>query len=284
LQVLPCVLVILIFGAWSVVRAAIPGSSAVRERSFRPPRQLVCLTVLLALLPYAAAVGTNSPFAEAMSHHAVLWLLAAVVGVRMVLGAANRPVANRAVSTMILVSLSVTAVVMVTALADDGRDRSLLAADESVPLLGGSLQFPPREAELARHLNAVAASEGITDDTPVVDLTGIAPGYAVQLGGVRLGRAFYMGVFPGGPEAAAYALSRATCEQRSRAWLLWAPNNKWDVSSKVDLDGRRIPVDFDVVTSFNPVQGPADWRPLQIQVLRPRGSNRACPGSDASRS
>jgi hypothetical protein len=270
LQILPFVLTLLVFGAWLL------GREAYRRRrddapERRVPREPLVLTAFLALMPYVASVGTNSPFTEAMPHYAVFWLMATLVGLRALGG----PEVVRVI--VIGLALGVTSVMLVTALLDGGSISSLLAAHVRVPVAGGALVLPADEARVATYLNEMASREGLTSDTPVVDLTGISPGYSFQLGGRPLGRESFMGVFPGAPDAAAYALSRAPCADRARAWVLWASDNPWGVDGKVDL-GRRIPHDYDVVGQFSPVQGPAGWRQLVVNVLRPRaGGSTSCP-------
>jgi hypothetical protein len=269
LQLLPFVLALLLFGAWLL------GQEAYQLRRDTAPRrqvvrELVVLAAFLALMPYVASVGSNSPFTEAMPHYAVFWLMATLVGLR-VLGS-TEPVRLVAIAF----ALAVTSVMLATALLDGGPTSSLLAAQVRVPVAGGALRLPPDEARVAAYLNEVASREGLSPDTPVVDLTGISPGYAFQLGGRPLGRESFMGVFPGAPDAAAFALSRVPCVDRERAWVLWASDNPWGVDGNVDL-GRRIPQDYDVVGQFSPVQGPAGWRPLVVNVLRPRaGGPSSC--------
>jgi hypothetical protein len=270
LQILPFVLVLVIVGAWAVGREAYRRRT-VDSSGCRTSRELACLTAFLALMPYAASVGTNSPFTEAMPHYAVFWLMATLVGLRTFGG--GEPVQVVAVG----VALAVTTVMLATALLDGGPSSSLLAADVRVPVAGGSLGLPEAEARVATTLNDIASREGLMAETPVVDLTGISPGYAFQLGGRPLGRESFMGTFPGAPEAADYALRQVPCAERSAAWVLWANDNPWSVASSVDL-GRRVPEDYDVVGRFGPVQGPAAWRPVDIEVLRPRaGAPTTCP-------
>jgi hypothetical protein len=277
LQVYPATLVILLVGAWSIARSRRVAESRLEVDGHRQ-KQLLALLVLLAVLPYVLAVGSNSPFAEAMPKASVFWLLAGVVGTRYWLrSSADADKAQRLTAVTAGMAICVTGLLTVAAVTDGGGDRSLLAADHPVRLQEGQLLLPREEAELAEHLNAVAASGGLAPTLPVVDLTGVSPGYALQLGGTRLGREFFMGIFPGAPDVAAYAVSKASCEARERAWVLWAPENPWDVSGKVDLNGRRIPEDYEALMAFSPVQGPQAWQSLRIQVLRPRPGQLSCP-------
>jgi hypothetical protein len=244
----------------------------------------VVLALFLACLPYVEAVGSNSPFTGAMSQAALFWMLATLVGLRV----ATAPRGSGSVDSgddefprnavvVLLIAFAVTGVSMATILTNGGPGSSLLTASEPVQVAGGTLRLPPAEAAIARELNAVARSAGLKPSTPVVDLTGISPGYAFQLGGRPLGRESFMGVFPGAPDAAAYALAQHTCQDRAEAWVLWAADNPSDVSAKVDLDGRQVPDDYQEVGRFAPVQGPAPWRLLTVQVLRPSSSGNGCP-------
>ena len=273
-QLLPFVLVVLVFGFWVVGREAL-SKKAIHTVDKVVDRPLVGLVVLLALMPYAAAVGTNSPFTEAMPHAAVFWLIAALVGLRVV----GSPALEGQVDITAAISLGVTGVMLVAAVLNGGTRESLLAATIPVPVAGGTLLLPPEEASAATALNNTADREELTPATPVIDLTGIAPGYAFQLGGRPVGRESFMGVFPGAPEAAAYAISKASCEDQRDAWLLWSPDNPWGVSRDVRIPGRRIPEDYQVLGEFVPVQGPAPWRKVRVQVLRPSPgvAEKFCP-------
>jgi hypothetical protein len=213
-----------------------------------------------------------------MSKGAIFWVMAAIVtvGYTLRLELDSGP-ALRLTTVAACFAVSVTGFVLFGAITDGGTAKSLITAHESVEVQNGHLLLPSDEAALARNLNNVALSAELDQGTPVVDLTGVSAGYALQLGGSRLGREFYMGIFPGAKDAAAYAVAAASCESREKAWVLWAPDNRWDVSGKVDLNGRRLPDDYESLMTFSPVQGPAAWHTLRIQVLRPRPEPSRCP-------
>ena len=280
-QIAPLGLLVLLFGLWAVGRGAISNRRVDRGAPASPDRRtLGVLALFLACLPYAEAVGSNSPFTGAMSQAALFWMLATLVGLRM----AAAPRENAKVKpgedqfqwnavVVLLVALAVTSVSMATVLTNGGSGASLIAASEPVRVAGGTLWLPAAEAAVARELNSVAQSAGLRRSTPVVDLTGISPGYAFQLGGRPLGRESFMGVFPGAPDAAAYALAQHTCQDRAEMWVLWAADNPSDVSTKVDLGGRLLPGSYEEVGRFAPVQGPDPWRLLTVRVLRPTSGN-----------
>ena len=282
-QIAPLALVLPIFGLWAVGRLiATNGADKEVPRAAADRRTVIALALFLACLPYVEAVGSNSPFTGAMSQAALFWMLATLVGLRVV--TASRPGSHLdrvedqlpRITVVLAVAFAVTGLSMATVLTNGGPGRSLLSASEAVHVAGGTLRLPPDEAVIAQDLGRVGHSAGLTPDTPVVDLTGISAGYAFQLGGRPLGRESFMGVFPGAPDAAAYALAQNSCQDLANAWVLWAPENPFDVSAKVLLGGRRIPGDYEPVGSFTPVQGPASWRVLTVQVLRPSVSATGC--------
>lgn len=292
-QIAPLALVLPLFGVWAVARLIVtnradnqgpdnqvPDNQVARAAADR--RTVIALALFLACLPYVEAVGSNSPFTGAMSQAALFWVLATVVGVGVVTASHPRSDLDGVedelprITVVLAVAFAVTGLSMATVLTNGGPGRSLLSASEAVHVAGGTLRLPPEEAVVAQDLGRVGHSAGLTPDTPVVDLTGISAGYAFQLGGRPLGRESFMGVFPGAPDAAAYALAQNSCRDLANAWVLWAPGNPFDVSAKVLLGGRRIPGDYEPVGSFTPVQGPASWQVLTVQVLRPTVSATGC--------
>ena len=283
-QIAPLALVLPLFGLWAVGRLIVTnGADSQVARAAADRRTVIALALFLACLPYVEAVGSNSPFTGAMSQAALFWMLATLVGLRVVTVCRPHSHLDRAddqfprIAVVVLVlAFAVTGLSMATVLTNGGPGRSLLAASEAVRVAGGTLRLPPDEAVVAQDLGRVGHSAGLSPDTPLVDLTGISAGYAFQLGGRPLGRESFMGVFPGAPDAAAYALAQNSCQDLANAWVLWAPDNPFDVSTKMRLGGRRIPGDYEPVGSFTPVQGPASWRLLTVQVLRPSVSATGC--------
>jgi hypothetical protein len=166
-------------------------------------------------------------------------------------------------------SISVLAIVALSSLADGAENESLLAARESVSVRGAELRLPTADAQVMRQLDGVRTVFGIKPSTPVVDLTGISPGYALQLGGRPLGRASLIGVFPGGQEAARYSLSLESCRDRAAAWLLISDDNPADVTSSFVVGDLDLESDYEVVANISPTQGPSEWKAVDISVLRP---------------
>jgi hypothetical protein len=230
--------------------------------SERDVRGVVLALVFLAF-PYVYALGSNTPFSLAMANASVFW----VIGSGLLLTGLDRVVV---LDPVLATAASVAAILAVTSVVDGARDESLLAARVPARVAGTELLMPPTDAQVMAQLDRVRIDNGLDRSTPVVDLTGIGAGYALQLGGRPLGHAFFMGIFPGATDSARYGLSLETCQDRASSWLLYAANNPYDVSPAFTEGTLDLSTDYEVVERFNPTQGPADWRELTVRVLRPR--------------
>ncbi|WP_330476072.1 hypothetical protein [Terrabacter sp. C0L_2] len=237
----------------------------------RDSRRAVALAAALSLMPYVYALGSSTPFSLVVSHAALFWVAAITV-------LAADPELRSAMQVLVLVSASITVVLVGSSFVDGARGESLLAATQQASVNGSALLVTPTDQGVLHRLESVRLEHGLNADVPVVDLTGIAPGYALQLGGRPLGGGFFMGIFDGAPEAAAYGLSWEDCSDLAEAWLLYAADNTADVSRGFTRGRVDLKRDYDRVATFHPTQGPAEWRTLDIQVLRPRDSVRAALG------
>jgi hypothetical protein len=225
---------------------------------------------VLMVMPYVLAVGTNTLFAYAMAQAAVFWTLA--LAVALVIGAARlSPDAQqeRAVAGMGVV-LAVLALVMGVSTAAAGLGPSSTSARVPVQVGDGHLWMSSNDATSLGAVADLRRRYSLDDSTPSIDLTGILPGYQLQLGTRPLGRPSYYGFFPGARQAALYGLSLASCQDRGRAWLLYAPDNPSDISPAHTRGVLNLGTDYEEVGAFHPSQGPPSWRKLTVQVLRPR--------------
>jgi hypothetical protein len=244
---------------------------------------VLAYAALLLLLPYALSVGSNVDFARTMAQGAVFWALALAVVVREPRHRAGAIAAPRdaGVPAEPLAMTFVCCVLGVVAFVGfkDGPDGPQLAASGTpVRVAGGTVLLPPGEAALARRLETAALERGITADTPVVDLSGIGPGYAVLLGGRPLGRAHLYGTWSGGVTSAEFALRHASCADLDAAYLLYSPEDPADVSPAwTRVTSRTVPGDYEVVLGFTVHRYGRDW---PMQLLRPLDSTaggQGCP-------
>jgi hypothetical protein len=171
-----------------------------------------------------------------------------------------------------LVATMATTVVVVTAAADTRHGASLLDARMSTRVAGGQLRLGGEDARLAARLNALAEREKITHSTPILDLSGVAAGYAFQLGGRPVGRAGFFPTVGGAMGQADAALSRTPCTDLRNAWVLTSAGSNFDLSGVLAKRGLDLRRDYVTVARFNPGEGREDWRAVGVSLLRPTAS------------
>ena len=240
-----------------------------RERlrsPLRRPAFEVGWLALLLVLPYVNAVGSNLPFGPAMAMASVFWVVALVL---VTLGRADVPSDGGAlVRVLSLVLALVVAIVWVV--HSNGPEGGDLSGDlRAAPVEGGQLLLHPHDAVAAAVLRRAARAYGIDETTPVLDVSGMGAGYALMTGGRPLGRAHHYSYLPNSLEAARRAIAAETCEDREKAWLLYAPDNGSDLSRAFTGDLLGVSQDYEPVAGFDFVRDGDTWH---MQLLRPRPS------------
>jgi hypothetical protein len=223
----------------------------------------VAFVMLLLVLPYVSAVGSNVSFSVGMPLASVFWALA------LVLVCIRRDVRGSHGSQLFLVLSLVTAVVgaMAWVVHRDGLNGGNLSPVlQAAPVEGGQLMLRPDDARAAWQLRSVANRFRISHETPVVDLTGVGAGYALMSGGRPIARAHMYGYLPNSVNAARSALATATCRERAAAWLIYAPNNWMDISPAFTGDVLSLSQDYETVAEFTSRQVRGTW---DMKLLRP---------------
>ncbi|WP_235531327.1 hypothetical protein [Phycicoccus sp. Soil748] len=246
----------------------------------RHPADLRAFLVVLCVLPWAYAVGSNVSLTFSMAQAAVFWvivLVAVEARSRQAIGGRSHWSALSVTGCMCAcLAASVTWVSL-----HDGRSAiPPPRGAEAVQVLGGSVVLDHDTAVIGHALRAAAKSERMDDRTPVVDVTGMGAGYALILGGRPLGRAHLYGTWSGRVPSARFALSQVPCPDRATAYVIHAPSNPSDVSPALSV-GATVDVleDYDTVLEFTSHQYDKDWR---MALLRPRPTLAAklgCPGA-----
>ena len=257
----------LVIPVWALVLLGAHGR--LRPTAITEDRRLVVVLALLGVAPFLASVGTNAPFTYTMSLASTFWVLAAVIVARRCSDSASS--ARRLALVTSGVCLSVPMALLAALVTQVGLGPSG-GPTRPVTVAGGSLRLATADADVLDLLSTVGADAGVTERTPVVDLTGIGPGYRFQLGPHPAGRPFFFGIFPGAKKAASYSLSWESCDERALAWLIYADDNPWDVSAAFTRGAVNLNTDYERMATFSPTQGPSAWRSLQMQVLRPTPS------------
>jgi len=236
-------------------------------------RTVLPVLVLLALVPYLYAVGSNRALLTTAGQTSVAWVLLAALHV---VRCTDRPTAAEAssaarrspsVAAGLLVAATSCVVVMVAALWWDGPLGAQPGrATEPVRVLGGTLDVAPAAAAALGPLHEVALRGGLDERTPVVDLSGTEPAAALVLGGPPLGRAHLYTAWSGGVESARLALSKVSCQERARAWVIVPASGTPPLADAWATDWSRAVGEYEVAHRY---PGFARSARTELLVLRP---------------
>jgi hypothetical protein len=181
-------------------------------------RERLCVAGFLLGLPIAYAFGTNVDPWTASGNAAFFWFLSGLV----LFEAPDFRI------TYVLTAQILVVFAIALHLHEPYRlSEPLLTPKVSVmvPWKGNTtLGLTQSGADYAGALAQLGEKGGLRPRTPMIDLTGHYPGAVYFLGGKPLGAAWMLGGYPGSEAYAAVVLSRASCEDIARAWILTEPN------------------------------------------------------------
>ena len=197
--------------------------SSALGRGVKPSRGLIVLSLLLAMLPYVYAFGTNNDYWRQAAGAGVFWVASALVLWRAVS-------ASKAPRPIVLPALAASTVV-VTAILLAGQNmpyRQLqpLHMAETSAVVGPARRQIMLSWDMAAYLEQLellASEGGFRSGTPLVDLTGHYPGAAYALDAKAVGLPWIIGGYPGSDAMAARALARVSCSELAHAWVLVEP-------------------------------------------------------------
>jgi uncharacterized membrane protein YhaH (DUF805 family) len=202
-----------------LVAFAVAASIAMLRSRDPDRRRYGALVCLLAVTPFCYSIGTNTPLIYHASAAAVFWF-AAMFGVAVLAAPANRDYCTSAVKSACGL---LTAGMLIGALANPYRlespiwnqDQPVQVGPRAAPLLVDRLT-----ANYISVLRQAAQTRGFEPGTPVIDLTGEAPGTVFALGGEAPGGPWLPGGYPGSEAVAREILGRVPPQTLKRAWIL----------------------------------------------------------------
>jgi hypothetical protein len=226
--------------------------------------------VLLMLLPYALAVGSNVSIGIMVGQGVVFWVLAGV----LVEASPTSGAAPARLSIFLVASVSIVAFIMSVAYFPPFDGTVTTGRTEAAEVMGGTLYLEADTAETARDLRRLGRERGITAGTPVIDVSGVGPGYAMMLGGRFLGRAHLFSVWQGGATSAAHVLDQVSCTDLASAWVIYADNDP-GVSSALTDRGLELGRDYEQAFAFTVAR---HNRSKDLRVLAPTDRTRSALG------
>lgn len=178
------------------------------------------LALLLVVMPYVYAFGTNSNYWWSAGFVGVFWLLGALI----LLGPLAQTRGGWAFALpLVFGTQALSALLVQTGMELPYRQPQALSANDSLTAVGRDGSLLVLSADFARYVQAIQSATqtaGLTPGTPVIDLTGQSPGVLYAMQAKSIGQPWTVGGYPGSQKLAEAALARVPCELLSTAWLL----------------------------------------------------------------
>lgn len=217
-------------------------SAVITRTHWLPSRNGLALIVVLLMLPYVYAFGTNNNLWTTASRAALFWVMAGFV-ISIELAAANG--AWRPLLPAAAVALFVATVIVYLAMEAPYRQTQPLrfqADSVEINRERASLILTNEAASYIREITRLAEGSGFSPGDPVIDLTGVSPGSLYVLGARPLGAAWLLAGYSGSNDFMTAAIDQETCGLIGATWVLTEPNSR-DAFSPVLL--RRFGADLD---------------------------------------
>lgn len=239
------------FGAllllWTLTVAAI-------EAWYQPERRALLhkLPLLFALLlagfALAAVYGTDGRYTRSVNFYGAFWVLGAVVLACAWVSAQRRP------ALLVLFSCALLIFIVGRSASPYRQAVPVWQMDARVSLRNGaeSVWVDSALADYLHRLQTTAYAQGfVSNQTPLIDLTGEAPGAVYALGGRAYGFAWLLGGYVGSDQAATFMLGLWPEAELRRAWVLQAVNGERSLSlSVLTAHGLPFPEAYELVGSL----------------------------------
>jgi hypothetical protein len=187
----------------------------------RPSSGAIATFVLLLMLPYVHAIGSNMNYWTVAGVVAVFWAAAALQAQLAV----ARACAFAGPILSMVIAFAIAAYVIGVGLVYPYRQtQPIREQSQPVRIDGGVLRVAKDTASYVQRLRLLTVRYGFRDDTALIDLTGHYPGASVVLRGIAPGQAWLVGGYAGSNAAVAAVLRDTPCRQLAAAWLLFERN------------------------------------------------------------
>jgi len=179
------------------------------------------IAVLFLVMPYIYAFGTNGNYWQASGSAAIFWVLAGL----MLLATLARETASWFLALPLALAVqAVTTTLLQTAFEQPYRQPQPLRLNVSTIEIGpqkATLTLSQDYSEYITSGMVIAKKAGFVPSMPMIDLSGQSPGILYAIGADSIGQAWTIGGYPGSLQLAETALSHTSCENISKAWILF---------------------------------------------------------------
>jgi hypothetical protein len=219
-------------------------------------RRVWCSVVLLLLVPYAAALGSNNNYWRVMQWAGFFWVCAGIVLlVRLYDGGGRHLACLLAIAVAQVISINC---IMLNIEHPYRQTKPLLQNNEVVNLHlhGSPILLSKGFADYIGALRMRAAENGYVPGTPVLDLTGRYPGALFVLGAKPVGTAWLNGAYSCSVRMATHILDHVPANELRSAWVLTEPEGPSPLPvSLLKRYGLSLEKDYGLVAIFFAPEG-----------------------------
>lgn len=189
------------------------------RKSGLPTRTQCMDALLLGVMPWVYAIGTNRNYWMNEAYAVIFWSMAGLVLLPGKLG-------QRILGPALLVGLAWTGLLLQSASKHPYREAEPLFSQNTLVPYGGkgaSLWLDDAQRDYFQALRGAAAEQGFKNGMPVLDMTGQSPGVLHGLGAKSVASPWFFGDYPGGQDRAAMVIDRVSCQELASMWVLTEP-------------------------------------------------------------
>jgi len=213
---------------------------------------------LFFAMPHFYAFGTGNNYWIAGGWAAIFWLLA---GITLIIPLIHQRNSWMLALPVAIATQAVTAVLLQTGLEQPYRQSQPLRLNVSTLEIGpqrSSLVISEDSSEYIKSAVAAAKKAGFQPTTPMIDLSGESPGILFALEAKIIGQPWTLGGSPGSLLFNESALGYFSCQEISKAWLLFEPNGPRSIPTELMQNlGADFPDDYQQVGGWQTAKGAA---------------------------
>lgn len=230
-----------------------------------------------AIFPHVYAFGTGNNYWQTGASAGLFWVLAGLA----ILVAGSPVTASWRVFFPVTISVQVVTISLLYAAMETPyrQPQALRKQDQtvSIGINGSQIVLPQGFADYFNSARKLADESGFQSGTPMIDMSGQSPTALYSLGAKSIGQAWTIGGYKGSDDLAVRMLSKVSCEEMARAWLLTEPAGPRKLSPNLLKNfGIDMAQDFSVMGTLNtPVGAGGEPARRQQQLLKPSRPSQA---------
>jgi len=265
-------------------RAAAHHAFRLIKKSFLTKDKSNRIELFFLIAPFVIVVGTNQSYLLGMMKYSFFWTLCAA---KLLASSSLRWQQNLVNILLAIILISQALLVLTIDYKTDPQivkfnfKEAIESAPSDMPKLS-NLTLSEMHVSLMREMIANTKNIGFKPDTPLINLTGRAPGMTYLLDARSIGHPYIVGGHSGSIDFAKEILAQSSCSDVVNAWLLLADGGYGSISvSDVPFIlsdfGIKFPEDYRRMTSWHAPKGVGYGKePMEFILYQPVAPTK-CP-------